>query len=217
MAILKDPILSRYRNTVGGVTRQLSWYGPGARRRTKPRSISNKKSQYATSHLASIWHSMTPTQQADWQTFADNHPITDRYGASFSITNWLMFQRLRLAHLMRNVFLGIVPPADLSPAYNPQIITATIGMDQQIYVQLNEEPISNYLVLFYYQINQSRLSPDYLPLYLFGSGVMGPASGPYAIADGSQVISGQGYTWLACIGYDDQGRKSDPFFLSVAQ
>jgi len=129
------PLVSEVAGSIGGATFQRSPHGTVVR--SKPLGIVRRGtySSSARQRLKSVndtWKTLTPTQQGDWQTFADTQTWYNRFGDPIVGTGYMAFLKNNLANYSSVV--GAYPLA-IQPTY-PTTTLAVLAADPEFVYEL---------------------------------------------------------------------------------
>jgi len=94
-----------------------------------PVNVNSAAQQLARSILAAVsrdWAALSEAERAAWTMYADNTPVTDRYGYNITLSGSAMYTRVNCARLSAGLItLSAAPTTFGLPASDP-LISATI-------------------------------------------------------------------------------------------
>lgn len=111
-------LVGQIRGSIGGDTFSQNRYGPYIRNRSIPtivRSIYTDRVRGAFTLCSQLWQSLPLNWQLEWKTWAQNNPITDRFGEQQVLSGNTAFIKLNTRLLILGRPISPRPPGKTAP------------------------------------------------------------------------------------------------------
>lgn len=218
MAIIKDPIAFRWRDTHGAITGVRLYSQDGARRHAVPvqrQPPIKQKFWMNNGVIVKAWRQLDFHDQDKWNDFGVDFPGTDKYGDPISWNGFHWFTRLNSRRLLMGAAVLQTPPADDVPTYTPVIYIEWDEVDERLLFYFAPPPADGegILVALRKHCAVSRASPP-IPIRDWGILTYGAGS-PQVLWEYPGPYDEPRRHWVGAWRWDEYGRSAEAGFDSV--
>lgn len=210
-----------YSGSIGSDTFSRNRYGSYVRYRSRPvnpNSVSQISARAIFAAVSRDWSTLSDAERALWKMYADNTPVTDRFGFQITLTGAAMYQKVNAARLSAGlVTLSAAPTTYGLPGADPSFEVAVTAADTEAAITFDNTQewatkVGGRLLLYAGRPQNPNITyygGPFKQITGISGAVAAPASPaevtlPYAIAAG-QIM------WMQYRILTAEGRLSNPF------
>lgn len=210
-----------FSGSIGSETYSRNRYGSYVRYRSRPVNPNSEAQLASRAILAAAardWSSLTDAQRAAWKMYADNTPVTDRFGFAITLTGAAMYTKVNAARLSAGLpTLSAAPTTYGLPSADPSFSVVVTAADTEMEVTFDNTQewctaVGGRLLVYAGRPQNPNITyygGPYKQITGVSGAVVAPTSPapltlPYAIAAG-QIM------WVQYRILTAEGRLSNPF------
>lgn len=218
MAIIDEPLTSKWRDRTGGIVGVKLFSQKGARaHRPAVQRWPPVKQAFArnTAAIVTAWRDLSGPEQDAWHTFGADFPGVDKYGDAINWGGFQWYTRCNSRLLLAGRARIDAPPADDQPTYTPGFSCSFHEPSGAFFLDFLDDPVADEWFIVQYRLH-CPLSLGAAPLPMTHGGIFEfPSfnSITVAIIPGPWPIPER--HWVRGQGGDGSGRVSAAFTGSV--